>query len=456
MRCYNCGRELEAFDHCRYCGASVRTYKKALAISNALYNEGLEQASSRDLSGAIESLNKSLKFNKENIDARNLLGLVYFEIGEVVEALSEWVISNNMQPEDNMATYYLREIQSNPNKLEILNQTIKKFNQALIYCQQGSDDLAIIQLKKVLATNPNLVKGHQLLALLYFKQQEYEKTRKTLNKAFKINKTDSTTLRYMNELDQVYHKGTKGLPEPKKTESGAKKVVKKFLGSGNSFNESSFNGLINVIFGVVLGILATVFLIVPAVKHTSTSSTSNSLISANEQLADKSSEIGSLQKKIADLEAEKATLAESANQVTQIKESYSSLYKAMNAKKMDALEMAELVEKINPDVLDDEAKASYQTIKENSDKDAVAAYYNKGEKSLNSSKFEEAVTYLTKAITIQENYSDYDAMLKLGKAYIGLNDYDKAREYLNKVIDKAGKDSAAGKAAQTAINNDMR
>ena len=47
-------------------------------------------------------------------------------------------------------------------------------------------------------------------------------------------------------------------------------------------------------------------------------------------------------------------------------------------------------------------------------------------------------------------------MLKLGKAYIGLKDYDKAREYLNKVIDKAGKDSNAGKAAQTAINNDMR
>ena len=28
-----------------------------------------------------------------NIDARNLLGLVYFETGEVVEALTEWVIS---------------------------------------------------------------------------------------------------------------------------------------------------------------------------------------------------------------------------------------------------------------------------------------------------------------------------------------------------------------------------
>ncbi len=34
--------------------------------------------------GAIESLKTSLKFNKLNIDARNLLGLIYFEMGEVV------------------------------------------------------------------------------------------------------------------------------------------------------------------------------------------------------------------------------------------------------------------------------------------------------------------------------------------------------------------------------------
>ena len=40
---------------------------------------------------------------KYNIHARNLLGLVYFETGEVVAALSEWVISKNMQPENNIA-----------------------------------------------------------------------------------------------------------------------------------------------------------------------------------------------------------------------------------------------------------------------------------------------------------------------------------------------------------------
>ena len=75
------------------------------------------------------------------------------ETGEVVEALTEWVISKNYQPRDNAESRYLNEIQNNPSRLDTINQTIKKYNQALLYCRQDSRDLAIIQLKKVLSLN---------------------------------------------------------------------------------------------------------------------------------------------------------------------------------------------------------------------------------------------------------------------------------------------------------------
>ena len=130
----------------------------------------MEKAGVRDLSGAIESLKISLRFNKLNIDARNLLGLIYYEMGEVVTALTEWVISKNYQPKDNLASRYLDEVQKNQARLDSVNQTIKKYNQALLYCKQNSRDLAIIQLKKVLSLNPKLVSGHQLLALLYIQE----------------------------------------------------------------------------------------------------------------------------------------------------------------------------------------------------------------------------------------------------------------------------------------------
>ena len=51
--------------------------KKFLYQSNYWYNDGLKKAQIRDMSGAIVSLRRSLQYNRENIAARNLLGLVY-------------------------------------------------------------------------------------------------------------------------------------------------------------------------------------------------------------------------------------------------------------------------------------------------------------------------------------------------------------------------------------------
>ena len=113
MNCYYCGCRLSEHDFCTGCGTDVSTYKKIIYNSNRCYNDGLEKATVRDLTGAITSLRQSLKFDKTNIEARNLLGLVYFEMGEVVAALSEWVISKNLRPNKNIADDYIDMIQAN-------------------------------------------------------------------------------------------------------------------------------------------------------------------------------------------------------------------------------------------------------------------------------------------------------------------------------------------------------
>ena len=107
MLCYHCGCALSEHDFCTACGADVSIYKKIMHLSNRFYNDGLEKAQVRDLTGAVNSLRQSLKLNKSNIKARNLLGLVYFEMGEVVAALSEWVISKNLRPKKNIADIYI-------------------------------------------------------------------------------------------------------------------------------------------------------------------------------------------------------------------------------------------------------------------------------------------------------------------------------------------------------------
>lgn len=93
-------------------------------------------------------------------------------------------------------------IQNNPGRLDAYNQTIKKYNMALNYCQQDSLDLAVIQLKKVISMNSRFVQARQLLALLYLKNHELEKAKKELDKALSIDANNTMTLRYLKEVEE--------------------------------------------------------------------------------------------------------------------------------------------------------------------------------------------------------------------------------------------------------------
>lgn len=149
MRCPRCDANInDEMEICRFCGQDLSIIYHVRRISNAYYNMGLEKAQVRDLSGAVMVLKRSLQFDKCNTNARNLLGLVYNEMGETVAALSEWVLSRYLQPENNRAQYYINVIQKNQTALDAVNQTIKKYNSALNAAKGGNEDLAVIQLKK--------------------------------------------------------------------------------------------------------------------------------------------------------------------------------------------------------------------------------------------------------------------------------------------------------------------
>ena len=136
MNCIKCNMPLENVYVCPHCGHVDKVAKKIIYSSNWHYNQGLAKAKVRDLSGAVTSLSQSLKYNKRNTDARNLLGLIYYQMGEIVAALSEWVISVHFQERNNIAADYIQAIQNNPAKLKAANKVIQKYNLALSYMQE--------------------------------------------------------------------------------------------------------------------------------------------------------------------------------------------------------------------------------------------------------------------------------------------------------------------------------
>lgn len=437
MECYRCGATLGRESFCPSCGTDVKVYKKIMQTSNAYYNQALSRAGVRDLSGAVESLKKSLRFNKKNIQARNLLGLVYFEMGETVSALSEWVISKNFKPENNIAGEYLDEIQKNRARLESINQTIKKYNQALLYCHQDSRDMAIIQLKKVLSMNPKMVQGHQLLGLLYLEEGNYEQAAKALEKAHAIDTNNTTTLRYMKELDdRAKASGTTLKDKNKKTvsyQSGNDTIIRPV----SNFKESSSGStVLNIAIGLIVGVLITCFLVVPGVRQSAKSNAKNEVLQANDSLSSKNQEIKTLQAKVDELNGKISDEQNSADSADGKVATYQQLLTAYAAyRDGNKTAAGDALGNVKAEYLDDESKKIYDAVNSEVNSEYLASTYQDAYQKYSSLNYAEAAAGFQKIIDMDENYHDGYALYYLAQSYRKNNDIDNARTYYQKVVE---------------------
>ena len=372
MNCMNCGAFLadKDLDYCPHCGCNVLIQKKVEYLSKLYYNQGLEKASIRDLSGAVNCLKQSLTFNKRNIQARNLLGLVYFETGEVVAALSEWVISKNLQPTRNIANEYINRLQANSNKLDAINETIRKYNNALALCRDGHEDMAAIQLRKILTQNSKLIKGYHLLALIYMKNHDWGKARRILRKAARIDKTNTTTLRFLREVDERTGVTTrldqqkKGLFGNKAKESYGDEVARNAAVQSAAYKENSRISLfVTLMVGVAAGAAAFWLLAVPAIKQGIYREANQQIVQYSESLASQGAELTRVQgqaKESGDV-AEEVTLQLDSEQKKST--SYQALLNAYVAYKQNEYDAAALeIQKVYEDQIGDDVKGIYNTI----------------------------------------------------------------------------------------------
>ena len=203
MKCPNCGFAIPTGYRCPSCGADAYVFQKSRTVSIRLYNEALEKAKENDLSGAAEQLEQSLIFDKNNYQARNLLGLIYYELGRIAEALRHWIISTSYQTQDNPAEAYINQLQKNARDMEKRNDAVRMYNQSLLYLQQGSDDLAIIQLKKSLDINPDFIDAYNLFTLCCIMEKNYKRAHQFIETVLQKDIKNPYALRYMHYLEQV-------------------------------------------------------------------------------------------------------------------------------------------------------------------------------------------------------------------------------------------------------------
>lgn len=359
--CPHCGAQVRKNGYCSECYLPLSMLKKAQNTSNYYYNIGYDRASARDLSGAIESLLQALRYNKRNVPARNLLGLIYYEMGEAVQAMSEWVMSINYQQENNLATKYLKELKKDPARLESVDQLARKFNMAIQYAHSEDYDLSILLLKSALSDNPHFVKGYLLLALLYIGTDNYEKARVTLRRVLKIDKANSLAVHYLREMgdteeniiemrkQNVDNDGLLDddyLEEIVVTEDGRapKKIEKKNLfqeikakkdtsvvrtGQFGQVSLAKYSGLY-MLLGLVFGVLLFSFFILPGQKKKLRVENEQLIKTYSEELAGKNSTINSLSAEVDSLTKQIDTLQNGAAQGETDLPDYSNVVSGMS------------------------------------------------------------------------------------------------------------------------------
>lgn len=357
-------------------------YNKIHNSSNWYYNRALMKAKIRDLSGAIEDLQTAIKYNKMNIPARNLLGLVYYEMGEVCQALCQWTISSSFQTLGNPAIEYLEAVKSDKVGVENVNSMVRKFNQALIHARHNSDDLAIIQLKQVIEMTPNYVNAHLLLSLVLMRNGQYSQARKSLRTVLRMDVNNLDALRYMDEVRQELRARNRRKHMQENQMDDDSKIQRRFFSDEEeeAHNRKNYSYMI---FGLVMGVLFMAVLVLPNARERAIQVSGSSNKRYEQQVKTLEAQLAELQK---------------SNQNAQ--------------KELD----------------------KYAAIPDDYFETASAAVFEEAYTMYEEGSYSAALEKFTEAY--QMNPDNGRALFFMGKMNHLLDNYDKAREYFTQVVEQ--------------------
>lgn len=428
--------------------------RKTRVIANSYYNMGLERAKLRDLSGASDCLKKSLHFNKYMTDARNLLGLIYYEVGEVGEALVQWVISMNLQPEGNQADNYLGEIQRKSGSMETERRAVRRFNQALIYAQSGSEDLAMLQLNKVVESKPNYVKAQLLLALLCIAREDYQKAGKAVYKVLQIDRNHPKALYYKSLVQDTAGNGkSEREPEKRKLKNvlSHRQMEDDDVIIPPSYRENTKDQAVgNILAGLLLGAAVVFFLVMPANTKSINEQHNREILKYSEQLSQTNQKADSLTAQLESLETEKKTAEASLASITSDSDSVLAQYQAVIGilqayKKNDFPSSVKIYAGLNPDLITSpDVQAIVGEIRKDMVENGCPILEGLGDKAMEAGDAQTALAYYLKCLDLKPN--SWQAKYKTAVIYKGMDQKEQANGLFSDIINNSKDEELSAKA----------
>ena len=333
---------------------------------------------------------------------------------------------------------YIRKIQGKLGRLEAESQNIKKYNQALALADSDNDDLAILQLNRVVEFNPHFVKAHLVLALLYMRRGDYTKAGKSLYKVLQIDKNHPKALWYMSIA---------------KAHTGRAEVERKKLNNAFSHRQmqdddiilpptyketTGWMTIINIVVGLALGAAVIWFLVMPAMERQLNHRHNQEMTKVLEQVNQKNQEIDALEQEKSAMEAERNEAVTSLQSMEENEQSvvfqYQRLVQILKAREAQDMNTVALVysDLDGSLITDEQSAAAVAEIRTYMETEGFQVLADLGNGARDSGDQEAALGYYQKSLNIKGDNPQviYDMAL----IYQAREERDTANELFGQVI----------------------
>ncbi|MGN1318638.1 MAG: tetratricopeptide repeat protein [Lachnospirales bacterium] len=425
--------------------------KKTKALSIKYYNLALPYVKEDKLIYALERLNKSVAYDKTNITAQNLIGLVLYRLGRITDCYIHWSISASIDnSEKNPAVTYLQDILNSVDFSE-KSKAVSKYNESLNHAKQGNYDMAIMRLKRGLDFNPKSVDILNLLSFCLMMQGKNNAAYKYTERVLKIDKANPIAKNYQRILRPDR------LSIFKKEDNDTNTYYNKTAANAINKVQKGKGNIIYFMAGIVVMAVIGIALVIPSVFKSYERSigkyetdyavlkntTDTEMSKKDETIKNLTEENESLKSKL-DSAGAKA-LQERVKTLAEIENNFKNDNIEVAADRLVALDITGFT----GEVLDQYRKLCDSVLVA-----AAEEYFTKGQEFQNSEEYDEAIEMYNKCIQCSQNGGDtgYSAMYELGRIYIEKGDNASAAKFFTTVAEKHPVEAIRNEAA-TFLNN---
>ncbi len=409
-------------------------------IANAYYNVGLQRAQLQDLTGAAGYLKEALHYDKFCTDARNLLGLIFYQMGETADALVQWIISYNFDPDpvNNRADYFLEEIQRKTVVIENDSELVKRFNQALFIAQNGGEDFAVIELRDITRKKPNFVKAQLLLAVLYMQDSEYVKAGRALLEVLNIDHNNPQASVLMEEVKKLTGRADienarlKNAFSHRELEDGDVIIPKQERHVGPD------KIAVYIVAGIILGLLSFYILILPTIRKEYTNTLNDSIARNSAELSSINAQYSSLSEDYQKLNEAYQDVSQKLNAYEEENAAFTRMYEALNGIVID-LNEGNVEEAVNSYLAIDRSLITTEPLLSQLHdvdrlvlNDAFNSIVSTGTSNWNAGKLDTAEYYYQLALQIKP--SDPEAMYLLARLFQSQDRITEANALFDRIV----------------------